>query len=101
MAANASDKTHSSIDDARRPSVDQSSQQLLAASLPSLEETQRTESFLRSRLCIGIVVNRQRILEEAISQGYSPAVVAKAISVMVTRDEIQERNKGRLIKRIR
>jgi len=93
MAANAADRGRSSSDESRQPPI--------AAAVPSLDDMQRTESFLRSRLGIGILVNKQRILEEAISQGYDAMGVARALSVMVTRDEIQERNKGRLIKRIR
>jgi DNA replication licensing factor MCM5 len=69
--------------------------------MPSRDEMIRTESFLRSRLSVGAVVNRQRILEEAAAQGYNSMVCARAISVMISRSEVQERNSGRLIKRIR
>jgi len=100
MAANASDRSRHSSEPNRSLS-DETRPPSIAAALPSLDEMQRTESFLRSRLVIGIVVNKQKILEEAINQGYDAMVVARALSVMVTRDEIQERNKGRLIKRIR
>lgn len=100
MAANAADRSRHS-DETNRSFSDDNHQTTIVAALPSLDEMQRTESFLRSRLGIGIVVNKQRILEEAVNQGYDAMVVARALSVMVTRDEIQERNKGRLIKRIR
>ena len=74
---------------------------LMSAAAPSREEMMRTESFLRSRLSVGAVVNRQRILEEAAAQGYNSMICARAISVMISRGEIQERNSGRLIKRVR
>ena len=61
----------------------------------------RTETFLRSRLAIGTTVNKQRIIEEAASQGYDATVVTRAIAIMTSRAELQERNQGRLFKRIR
>ena len=69
--------------------------------LPSREEIMRTESFLRSRVAIGVAVNKQRIVEEAASQGYDATVVARAIAVMTMRGEFTERNQGRLFKRIK
>ena len=68
--------------------------------MPSRDEMIRTESFLRSRLSVGAVVNRQRILEDAAALGYNSMVCARAISVMISRSDVQERNSGRLIKRI-
>mmetsp|Transcript_3147 Transcript_3147/g.8219 ORF Transcript_3147/g.8219 Transcript_3147/m.8219 type:complete len:122 (+) Transcript_3147:481-846(+) len=69
--------------------------------LPSREEMNRAESFLRSRLVMGAVVNKQRIVEEAAGRGYNAVVVARALAVMVMRGEVQERNQSRLIKRIK
>jgi len=68
---------------------------------PSRDDMLRSESFLKSRLVIGTVVNKQRIVEEAASQGYNAMFIAKAMSVMVMRGEIQERNQSRLIKRVK
>jgi len=73
----------------------------LRAVLPSREEMTRTESFLRSRLVVGAIVNKQRIVEEAASQGYDATVVLRAIAVMAMRGELTERNQGRLFKRIK
>ena len=73
----------------------------LGSVLPSKEEMTRTESFLRSRLAIGTIVNKQRIVEEAASQGYDATVVTRAIAIMVMRGEMTERNQGRLFKRIK
>jgi DNA replication licensing factor MCM5 len=73
---------------------------ILRAAAPSREETMRTEMFLKSRLAIGSIVNKQRIVEEAAGQGYDASIVARAIGVMIMRGELQERNQGRLFKRI-
>jgi DNA replication licensing factor MCM5 len=60
-----------------------------------------TESFLNARLNKGTMVNRQRLLEEAAAQGHNAVLVAQAIHAMVGRGDLQERNQGRLIKRVR
>jgi len=99
MAANATDK-NSAAAAASHAGGGQRNHMMLAAA-PSREEMQRTESFLRSRLAIGTVVNKQRIVEEAASQGYDASVVARVIAVMVMRGEVQERNRGRLFKRLK
>lgn len=65
------------------------------------EEMERSEGFLRNRLAIGTIVNKQRLVEEAASQGYNALLVAKAIVIMAMRGEVEERNQGRLIKRIK
>jgi DNA replication licensing factor MCM5 len=65
------------------------------------EEMDHSERFLRARLAIGTIVNKQRLVEEASAQGYNAMLVAKAIVIMAMRGEVQERNQGRLIKRIK
>jgi DNA replication licensing factor MCM5 len=72
-----------------------------AASAPNREEMERTESFMRSRLTVGSLVNRQRLIEEAAGQGYNAVLVTRALWVMSSRGEILERNQGRLLKRIK
>ena len=72
-----------------------------AASAPNREELERTESFLRSRLTVGSLVNRQKLIEEAAGQGYNAILVARALSVLASRGELLERNQGRLLKRIK
>jgi DNA replication licensing factor MCM5 len=47
------------------------------------------------------MVNKQRIVEEAASQGYDATVVARAISIMTSRGELQEKNQGRMFKRVK
>lgn len=65
------------------------------------EELSRTEDFLRARMTLGSIVNRQKLIEEAAGQGYNAIVVARCFSVMIMRGEIMERNQGRLLKRIK
>ena len=74
---------------------------LMSAAMPSQEELMRAETFLRSRLAIGAVLNKQRVVEEAAAQGYNAMVVARALSIMVSRGEVQERNQSRMVKRVR
>lgn len=96
MAANAAGGGSSS-------SLDPSSQQQQGQNpnMPSNDDMFRAEQFLRSRLMVGTIVNKHRIMEEAAHQGYGFMVAAKAVSVMVMRGEILEKNQGRLLKRIK
>jgi len=73
----------------------------LMGAMPTQDELMRAESFLRSRLAIGAVLNKQRVVEEASAQGYNAMVVARALSIMVARGEVQERNQSRMVKRVR
>jgi DNA replication licensing factor MCM5 len=73
----------------------------MSAAMPTQEELMRAETFLRSRLAIGAVLNKQRVVEEAAAQGYNAMVVARALSIMVSRGEVQERNQSRMVKRVR
>lgn len=69
---------------------------------PNRQEVDRTEAFLRSRLTIGgMMVNKQRLIEEAVGQGFNGVLVSRALSIMASRGELLERNQGRLIKRIK
>ena len=97
MAANSADKGGTDAPNVPLPHGKNS----LRTVLPSREEMTRTETFLRSRLAIGTIVNKQRIIEEAASQGYDATVVTRAIAIMVMRGELTERNQGRLFKRIK
>eukprot|EP00540_Astrosyne_radiata_P002818 CAMPEP_0116850526 /NCGR_PEP_ID=MMETSP0418-20121206/16204_1 /TAXON_ID=1158023 /ORGANISM="Astrosyne radiata, Strain 13vi08-1A" /LENGTH=103 /DNA_ID=CAMNT_0004482423 /DNA_START=525 /DNA_END=836 /DNA_ORIENTATION=+ len=65
------------------------------------EAIDRAERFLRQRLAIGTVVNQQRLLEEAAGQGHNAMVLAKALHIMAMRGELQERNQGRLLRRVK
>ena len=65
------------------------------------EEIERAQTFLRSRLSLGSMVNKQKLIEEASGQGYNVMVISRVMSVMAMQGEILERNQGRLLKRVR
>jgi len=65
------------------------------------EEMERTEPFLKSRLTVGAMVNKQRLIEEAAGQGFNAVIVTRALFIMASRGELFERNQGRLLKRIK
>ena len=80
----------------------QSEQSILgAASNMNREDMDRTQGFLRSRLTLGSMVNKQRLVEEASGQGYNAMMGSRVLSVMAAKGEILERNQGRLLKRIK
>jgi DNA replication licensing factor MCM5 len=65
------------------------------------EDIERVQTFLRSRLAVGSMVNKQKLIEEASGQGYNVMILARVIAVMAMRGELLERNQGRLVKRVR
>ena len=99
MAANAADKGGVGTATGAGGNTDQNG--MMRTAIPSRDDMIRTEEFLRSRLVIGVIVNKQRIVEEAASQGYDATVVHRAIAIMTSRAELTERNQGRLFKRIK
>eukprot|EP00525_Craspedostauros_australis_P005652 CAMPEP_0198129916 /NCGR_PEP_ID=MMETSP1442-20131203/52797_1 /TAXON_ID= /ORGANISM="Craspedostauros australis, Strain CCMP3328" /LENGTH=185 /DNA_ID=CAMNT_0043790413 /DNA_START=112 /DNA_END=669 /DNA_ORIENTATION=- len=74
---------------------------VLSAMSSNKEEIDRAQSFLRSRLTVGSLVNKQRLVEESAGQGHNAVIIARVLSVMAMRGEVMERNQGRLLKRIR
>ena len=87
MAANAADQGDNSL--------------LAAGAATNREDVERAQGFLRSRLAIGSMVNKQRLVEEAAGQGYNAMVVSRVLSVMAMQGELLERNQGRLLKRVK
>ena len=65
------------------------------------DDLDRTEAFLRGRLVVGSLVNKQKIVEEAAGQGLHALWVGRALAAMVGRGEVLERNQGRLLKRLK
>ena len=96
MTANSTDSTNNAPSGAPGSAAG-----MINAAIPTQEELMRAEAFLRSRLAIGAVLNKQRVVEEAAAQGYNAMVVARALSIMVARGEVQERNQSRMVKRVR
>ena len=46
-------------------------------------------------------MNRQKLIEDCIGQGYNAMTVARVLYIMVGRGEIIEKNQGRLLKRVK
>jgi DNA replication licensing factor MCM5 len=73
--------------------------------LGNRDEIDRTESFVRSRFSVpsssNSYMNRQKLIEECIGQGYNAMTVARVLYIMVGRGEIVEKNQGRLLKRVK
>jgi len=65
------------------------------------EGIKRADSFVRSRCGLHMTVNTRRLLEEALHQGHSDYALRKAIAFMVSRQEVQEKHQGRILRRIR
>mmetsp|Transcript_9988 Transcript_9988/g.20677 ORF Transcript_9988/g.20677 Transcript_9988/m.20677 type:complete len:849 (-) Transcript_9988:368-2914(-) len=104
MTANSADQTKQSGSSATsdRDGAGQSAAAgALGTAMPSREDLVRAERFLRSRLAVGAVLNKQRVVEEASAQGYNAMITARALSIMVSRGEVQERNQSRMVKRVR
>jgi DNA replication licensing factor MCM5 len=100
MAANSVDSTGANAG-SNRGGAPSTVAGLMSGAMPTQDELMRAETFLRSRLAIGAVLNKQRVVEEAAAQGYNAMVVARALSIMVSRGEVQERNQSRMVKRVR
>jgi len=65
------------------------------------EEMERAERFLLSRVQEGTVANKRRVVEEAVGQGFHSSTMAKAVAILAMKGVMQERNQGRLIKRLK
>eukprot|EP00968_Pinguiococcus_pyrenoidosus_P016300 scaffold1554_cov261-Pinguiococcus_pyrenoidosus.AAC.8 len=65
------------------------------------EGVRRAEDFIKTRCALHMSVNAKRLSEEAIHQGHQNFSVRKAVAVMVQRGELQERQQGRILRRIR
>jgi DNA replication licensing factor MCM5 len=100
MTANQVDSSGANVA-SNRGAQPGSAKGLMSAAMPTQDELMRAETFLRSRLTIGAVLNKQRVVEEAAAQGYNAMVIARALSIMVSRGEVQERNQSRMVKRVR
>ena len=64
-------------------------------------EVTRAEEFLKRRMGLRMTVNSKKIVEEAQIQGYSTEAIKRSIMALVLKNEIQELNQGKFLKRIR
>ena len=65
------------------------------------EDIRRAEEFLKRRVGLRMTVNAKKIVEEALVQGFHDEAVKRAIAAMVMRNELQELNQRKILKRIR
>lgn len=66
-----------------------------------LEKVRRAEAHLKRRIGIGAQVGYSRVTFELKKASHSDNAVAKAISIMVKRGELQKIHGGKLLKRLR
>lgn len=65
------------------------------------QEMQQVEEYLKRRMGLRITVSTKKILDEALAQGYGNDAVMRCIMSLVARNELQELNQGKVLKRIR
>jgi DNA replication licensing factor MCM5 len=65
------------------------------------DSTKKCEDYLRRRLGLRLSTHSKQVVEEATLQGYSSDAVKCAIAAMVLRNEIVEKNQGKLLMRIK
>lgn len=65
------------------------------------QEIQRAEEFLRRRLAVRMTVSAKKVIEEAQIQGYSNDAIRASIRAMVLRNELEELQQGRILRRLR
>lgn len=74
---------------------------LLVALGPPSDEVRRAEDFLKRRLSVRMTVAAKSLIEEGQSHGMSSDALKRAIGVMVQRNELQELNQQKILKRLR
>jgi len=64
-------------------------------------EVQRAEEYLKRRIGMRESTGTKRLLEEGLSQGHGVEALKRGIMAMVMRNELQELNQGKTVRRIR
>lgn len=64
-------------------------------------EVLRAEEYLKRRMGLRESTGTKRLLEEGQSQGYAPEALKRGIMAMVMRNELQELNQGKMVRRVR
>jgi DNA replication licensing factor MCM5 len=64
-------------------------------------EMMRVEEYLKRRMGLRITVSTKKVLDEALAQGFGNDAVMRCIMSLVSRNELQELNQGKVLKRIR
>jgi DNA replication licensing factor MCM5 len=66
-----------------------------------MKQVQRAERHLKSRIAIGNMLQRSRLRDELVVAQHDENAVLKAIQVMIQRGELQEINRGKMLKRLK
>ena len=74
---------------------------LLANMGPPSEEVRRAEDFLKRRLSVRMTVSAKSLVEDGLVNGLSGEALRRAIGIMVQRNELQELNQQKILKRLR
>lgn len=74
---------------------------LLGTAGQSAQDVKRAEEFLKSKIGIRVTANAKAVTEEAVLQGHSFDSVKRAIAAMIMRNEFQELNQRKILRRIR
>ncbi len=64
-------------------------------------EVLRAEEYLKRRMGLRESTGTKRLLEEGQSQGHAPEALKRGIMAMVMRNELQELNQGKMVRRVR
>lgn len=67
----------------------------------STQEVTKAEEFLKRRLGLRMSTSAKKIVEEAQAQGYAVDAIKRGIIAMIMRNELQELNQGKILRRIR
>jgi DNA replication licensing factor MCM5 len=65
------------------------------------KDVRRAEEFLKRRMGLRITMNAKKVVEEALGQNISDEAIRRAITAMVMRNELQELNQRKMLRRIR
>jgi len=65
------------------------------------EEIKKAEDFIKHRMPLGTTANVRKLCEEALAQGHGDYAVRRALAVLARRQELVERDQGRLVTRRR
>lgn len=64
-------------------------------------EIKRVEDYFKRRIGLKMTVHAQKLQEEALAQGFGIESINRAIAAMILRQELQELNQRRFLRRIR
>lgn len=76
---------------------------VLAGALGAISpaEVHRAEEYLKRRMGLRESTGTKRLLDEGQSQGHAPEALKRGIMAMVMRNELQELNQGKMVRRVR